>query len=254
MTDVDAMLDSLADDIDSLPDERKDLLMGKIEGHKTFTVPEVSELLALSETTIRRKLRDGEISGVQTGNGWRISRADLEEWWGSQGGETLFDDGREVDDTSGGTIDITGDPPEDWTTEYDTSDLHKVTPTEKGVAPDLASGYIPTPASTPEVEAHDWGILFKDDVNRPGIHLRMEATVWSEEGEPGHRSQCLLKVKRIEAYWDMVGGGEHTTMLAESTRDDSLFAWIDENTGYLEGALSSFVTETLASEEDTDDS
>jgi len=253
MTDVDAMLDSLADDIDSLPDERKDLLMGKIEGHKTFTVPEVAELLALSETTVRRKLRDGEISGVQTGNGWRVSRADLEAWWGEHGGGALFDDGSERDDdVGGGTIDITGDIPEDWpyNTEHDdTSDLYKVMPTERGIAPDLGAGYIPTPASTPEVEAHDWGIFFEDDVDRPGIHLRMKATVWAEEREPAHRSQCLLKVMSIEAYWDMVGGGEHTTMLAKSTRDDGPVPWTDEAIGALEGALMDFAQNTRASEE-----
>jgi hypothetical protein len=51
------------------------------------------------------------LAGVQTGRGWRISRADLEEWWQAQGGNQLFD----------GDVDTNGDVEADTTDATDES-------------------------------------------------------------------------------------------------------------------------------------
>jgi excisionase family DNA binding protein len=112
MATADQLFDQLETQIRSLPDDRRNMIMGKLEGAKTFTVQEVADLLNYSDTHIRRLLRKGDLAGVQTGRGWRISRADLEEWWTEQGGNQLFD----------GDVDTNGDAEADTTDATDKSD------------------------------------------------------------------------------------------------------------------------------------
>jgi len=110
-----ARLERMLDNWSQLDNKRKQQTMDESEDDsmRTLTVSEVAELLALAEQTIRRKLRAGEIPGVQTGKGWRISRADLEEWWGEQGGETLFDDDDEEVETRNG-FQLTSESKHGW--------------------------------------------------------------------------------------------------------------------------------------------
>jgi len=42
------------------------------------TVKEVAELLKVSEATVRRWIRDGELRAIEIGKGWRIADSDLE--------------------------------------------------------------------------------------------------------------------------------------------------------------------------------
>ena len=46
-----------------------------------LTIPEVCELLKLSERTVYQLCRDGELGGAaKVGNQWRVNRAELLEW------------------------------------------------------------------------------------------------------------------------------------------------------------------------------
>ncbi|MFV0423423.1 helix-turn-helix domain-containing protein [Oleidesulfovibrio sp.] len=57
----------------------------------TFTVSEAAELLSCHKETIRRAIKDGSLQAAQLGRGYRISRADLEAFWTSKGGGSLFE-------------------------------------------------------------------------------------------------------------------------------------------------------------------
>jgi excisionase family DNA binding protein len=86
------LFDELEATLRDLPDDRRTQIMEKLEGKTTFRVPEVADLLDVSETTVRRKLRAGDLPGVKLDKSWRISRAELARWWREQGGGELFDD------------------------------------------------------------------------------------------------------------------------------------------------------------------
>lgn len=86
------LFDELEATLRDLPDERREKIMDKLEGKTTFRVPEVAELLDMSEATVRRKLRAGDIPGVKLNKSWRVSRAELENWWRDKGGGDLFPD------------------------------------------------------------------------------------------------------------------------------------------------------------------
>lgn len=42
-----------------------------------LTVSDVAHILNVSEETVRRWLRDEELTGMQVGNEWRVERTDL---------------------------------------------------------------------------------------------------------------------------------------------------------------------------------
>lgn len=44
------------------------------------TVPEVSEILRVQPATVRSWLRSGELTGIKTPAGWRISNDDIQNW------------------------------------------------------------------------------------------------------------------------------------------------------------------------------
>jgi len=92
--DREARLDRLEANWNALDDERREQAMAEADNDsmRTLDVSEVADLLSLSAQTIRRKLRAGDIPGVQTGKGWRISKVALAEWWRDEGGGPLFDD------------------------------------------------------------------------------------------------------------------------------------------------------------------
>jgi len=94
MMDREARLDRLEANWNALDDERREQAMAEADNDsmRTLDVSEVADLLSLSAQTIRRKLRAGDIPGVQTGKGWRISKVALAEWWRDEGGGPLFDD------------------------------------------------------------------------------------------------------------------------------------------------------------------
>jgi len=99
-----ARLERMLDNWSQLDNKRKQQTMDESEDDsmRTLTVSEVADLLALAEQTIRRKLRAGEIPGVQTGKGWRISKVALAEWWRDEGGGQLFDD-VQIDEADNGS-------------------------------------------------------------------------------------------------------------------------------------------------------
>lgn len=45
-----------------------------------FTSDEAAKVLKVAPTTIRKWLRNGEITGADTPAGWRLSEADIQEW------------------------------------------------------------------------------------------------------------------------------------------------------------------------------
>jgi excisionase family DNA binding protein len=76
----DEIFKSLKRKVKNLPNDRTEVLMDKLEGNVMLTVPEVADLLSVSEKTVRRKIRDGEINGVKIGKSWRVSREAYEQW------------------------------------------------------------------------------------------------------------------------------------------------------------------------------
>jgi len=91
VSDTSDKLDRLADLLGDLPDDRTEKLLAKLEATSTFRVEEVAALLDVSERTVRRRLRDGALPGVKVEGRWRISRADLEQWYREEGGGALFE-------------------------------------------------------------------------------------------------------------------------------------------------------------------
>ena len=51
--------------------------MTQIDRHRMLTLGEAADFLALSTRTVRRKIRDGELTAHKFGRLWRISEADL---------------------------------------------------------------------------------------------------------------------------------------------------------------------------------
>lgn len=45
-----------------------------------FTPDEAAKVLKVTPETIRKWLRNGELTGANTTAGWRLTPADLEEW------------------------------------------------------------------------------------------------------------------------------------------------------------------------------
>ena len=62
---------------------------------QVYTLVEAAKLLELNRETLRRAAKAGELRAAKVGNRYRVSRADLEEWWTARGGGWLFDDGGE---------------------------------------------------------------------------------------------------------------------------------------------------------------
>ena len=57
----------------------------------TFTLSEAAELLSCHKETLRRAIKEGGLYAAKVGKGYRISRADLEEFWKAKGGGALFE-------------------------------------------------------------------------------------------------------------------------------------------------------------------
>lgn len=49
----------------------------KAEPLKTYTVPELIKILKISQNTVLKLLRNGEIKGVKIGHSWRVSEENL---------------------------------------------------------------------------------------------------------------------------------------------------------------------------------
>ena len=56
----------------------------------TFTLAEAANLLSCHKETLRRAIQAGELQAARLGREYRISRADLQGFWISQGGGELF--------------------------------------------------------------------------------------------------------------------------------------------------------------------
>lgn len=51
---------------------------------QALTIEETAKRLSLSEVTVARMFRDGDIPGYKIGGSWRIDRVDLENYIGEQ--------------------------------------------------------------------------------------------------------------------------------------------------------------------------
>ena len=56
----------------------------------TFTLAEAAEVLSCHKETLRRAIQAGELQAARLGREYRISRADLQNFWTAQGGGELF--------------------------------------------------------------------------------------------------------------------------------------------------------------------
>lgn len=70
------------------------------DGQQAFSVKEAADLVGVSTDTIYRSLEDGELDGAKIRGMWRISKSDLESWYRSRGGGSLFGDEGPEDDTA----------------------------------------------------------------------------------------------------------------------------------------------------------
>lgn len=58
-----------------------------MEVEKNYTTKQVSEILQISEWSVRRYLREGHLKGFRlSGRWWRIKESDLHQFIESQGG------------------------------------------------------------------------------------------------------------------------------------------------------------------------
>lgn len=59
---------------------------------EALTTGEAADICGVHAETIRRAIRKGDLQAAKLGGEWRISRADLEEWYQSKGGGRLWSD------------------------------------------------------------------------------------------------------------------------------------------------------------------
>jgi excisionase family DNA binding protein len=58
--------------------------------NKTLTVKDIAAITDRSISTVQKWMRKGYIPAVRIGNEYRVSKADLNEWWKGRGGNVLF--------------------------------------------------------------------------------------------------------------------------------------------------------------------
>ena len=58
----------------------------------TYTLAEAADLLSCHKETLRRAIKSGSLRAAKIGKEYRISKADLEDFWAVRGGGALFDD------------------------------------------------------------------------------------------------------------------------------------------------------------------
>lgn len=58
----------------------------------TFTLSEAAELLNCHKETVRREIKSGNLRAAKIGKEYRLSKADLEDYWSLRGGGALFED------------------------------------------------------------------------------------------------------------------------------------------------------------------
>lgn len=59
------------------------------------TVKEIADLLKVSEVTVRRWIKDGELRAIEVGKGWRISSQDLDAFLESHATRPAISSGSE---------------------------------------------------------------------------------------------------------------------------------------------------------------
>lgn len=52
----------------------------------TYTVEDIAEVLHVTPDSVRRWIREGKMQAARIGNGYVITRTELERYWASQGG------------------------------------------------------------------------------------------------------------------------------------------------------------------------
>jgi len=60
------------------------------EEHVVYTVAGVAKLLKVTQESVRRWIRAGELDASKIGRGYRIDRPALERFWQARGGTRLF--------------------------------------------------------------------------------------------------------------------------------------------------------------------
>ena len=58
----------------------------------TYTLAEAAEVLSCHKETLRRAIKSESLRAAKIGKEYRISKADLEDYWAMRGGGALFDD------------------------------------------------------------------------------------------------------------------------------------------------------------------
>ncbi len=64
--------------------------MAKLQ--EAFSLREAAEILGVNPITIRRLIHKKALKAGKVGRDYRVSKADLNEYYKSQGGGTLFED------------------------------------------------------------------------------------------------------------------------------------------------------------------
>ncbi|MDA8307501.1 MAG: helix-turn-helix domain-containing protein [Deltaproteobacteria bacterium] len=67
-----------------------DIVKGVLMDKEIFTVKEVAQIFRVDEETIRRAIRKNRLKAAKVGRDFRISRADLEEYYQDEGGGNLW--------------------------------------------------------------------------------------------------------------------------------------------------------------------
>lgn len=57
----------------------------------TYTLAEAAKLLSCHPETLRRAIKDGSLRAARLGREYRVSRAEIQDFWTSRGGGELFD-------------------------------------------------------------------------------------------------------------------------------------------------------------------
>lgn len=70
--------------------EKVGISIEDLQKKNAFNIKEAAALMSCHADTVRRAIRAGKLKAAKIGTDYRISRADLQEYWQSLGGGELF--------------------------------------------------------------------------------------------------------------------------------------------------------------------
>lgn len=88
----DEEFEKLKEKVASLSDQDKMRLLSRLIDKPVMKTSDVASLVGMTEESVRRWIRAGDLPAIKTGDGYRISRADLSRFWKERGGGQLFID------------------------------------------------------------------------------------------------------------------------------------------------------------------